>query len=54
MQSTDIYSLIIERYPELTVGKKSFFVKTWEKYLGQEWTFPIEVSKRPDFPKKKS
>lgn len=42
----DIFPIIVERFLK-PVDSKDFFMKVWEKYLGQEWSFPIEVSKRP-------
>jgi molecular chaperone HtpG len=52
--NTDLYPLIKEISIHSTFEKDDIFIKTWEKYLNKEWTFPIELSKRPDFLKKRS
>lgn len=49
----DIYPLIIEIFTQSAVDKNDFFIKTWEKLLKKEWTFPIDMSKRPDISKKR-
>jgi molecular chaperone HtpG len=42
------YPLVIENFVNESLEKDSFFVKTWEKYLNKEWTFPIDKTKRPE------
>jgi molecular chaperone HtpG len=45
--SPDVYPLIIKRHTGGTFDESNFFIRTWIKYLGREWTFPIDKSKRP-------
>jgi molecular chaperone HtpG len=44
----DIYPLIIRNYTRSAVNDKDLLIKTWVKYLDEEWTFPIDKSKRPE------
>ncbi len=47
-----LYPLIIERYTQAIFDKNDFFIRAWENYLNKEWTFPIDLKKRPSISKK--
>lgn len=49
--SSNTYPLIIENFIHLNSEKNNFFIETWEKAFGKEWTFPIDLKKRPEIPK---
>jgi hypothetical protein len=46
--SSDVYPIISKYYTKSKFDESNIFIKTWTKYLGEEWTFPIEISKRPE------
>ena len=52
--NSEVYPLIIELHTQSIFEENDFFIKTWEKLLNKEWTFPIDMNKRPDISKIKN